>query len=461
MTAVVIIALISLALLANLAWPEGRGALVPPPRRLLRIRGSRERLHLGRWRGRPLAAEANHSVLVLGPTQSGKTRTVVVPAIEQWPGPVLVASVKDDVLRATMARRVAIGAVSVIDPARVTSAPRSQWAPLAVPISFGAARDLARDLCAASSDHDRGGDAAFWTAAASRHLAPLLVAASWTGGGFRSVLEWVSARDLSAPIDVLLSAREDRAAAILEESAWKDDRQYSSIVTTLEVLLDGVLDAEHDGPTVSIETFLAGPNTLYLSSPLRAQQRYRPLLTAVRNAVIDTATVTAARAGGRLRPGLLLVHDEAAHLGGISDLVDLAATGVGQGITLLTVFQDLGQITSHYGPLAMSLVANHRARLVLSGTVEPSTIDVLTRLAGTERRPEHHGRGRERTSAVSDHPRLTDTRIRSLRRGSAILSYDTERPFVVTLSSPTRRPSHARDRRLGLPSIRDTDDVGD
>ena len=257
------------------------------------------------------------------------------------------------------------------------------------------------------------------------------------------MLEWVSARDLSAPIDVLLSAREDRAAAILEESAWKDDRQYSSIVTTLEVLLDGVLDAEHDGPTVSIESFLAGPNTLYLSSPLRAQQRYRPLLTAVRNAVIDTATVTAARAGGRLRPGLLLVHDEAAHLGGISDLVDLAATGVGQGITLLTVFQDLGQITSHYGPLAMSLVANHRARLVLSGTVEPSTIDVLTRLAGTERRPEHHGRGRERTSAVSDHPRLTDTRIRSLRRGSAILSYDTERPFVVTLSSPPRRPSCA------------------
>jgi type IV secretion system protein VirD4 len=461
MTAAVICVVISLALLGNLVRSEGRGAPMLPPRRLFCVRASSERLGLGRWRGRPLAAEANHSVLVLGPTQSGKTRTVVVPAIEQWPGPVLVASVKDDVLRATMARRGAMGAVAVIDPARVTSAPRSQWAPLTTPISFGTARDLARDLCAASSDHDSGGDAAFWTAAAARHLAPLLVAASRTGGGFREVLEWVSARDLSAPIDVLLGAEEDRAAAILEDSAWKDDRQYSSIVTTLEVLLDGVLDAEHDGPTVSIETFLSGPNTLYLSSPLRAQQRYRPLLTAVRNAVIDTATVTAARAGGRLRPGLLLVHDEAAHLGGISDLVDLAATGVGQGITMLTVFQDLGQITSHYGPLAMSLVANHRARLVLSGTVEPSTIDVLTRLAGTERRREHHGRGRERTSSMSDRPRLTDARIRSLRRGSAILSYDAERPFVVALPALSRTPSHARGRRLGLPSRRGTDDLGD
>ena len=66
--------------------------------------------------GRPrsgVAAEPAQSLVVVGPTQSGKTTSLAVPAILGWRGPVVAASVKSDLLRHTLgvrARGVACGA---------------------------------------------------------------------------------------------------------------------------------------------------------------------------------------------------------------------------------------------------------------------------------------------------------------------------------------------------------------
>jgi len=42
---------------------------------------------------------SEESMLIVGPTRSGKTRGIVIPAILEWNGPLLVLSVKDDVRR--------------------------------------------------------------------------------------------------------------------------------------------------------------------------------------------------------------------------------------------------------------------------------------------------------------------------------------------------------------------------
>ena len=52
------------------------------------------RLTLGTAQRRLLAAESGHSVLVVGPTQSRKTSGFAIPAILEWQGPVVAASVK-------------------------------------------------------------------------------------------------------------------------------------------------------------------------------------------------------------------------------------------------------------------------------------------------------------------------------------------------------------------------------
>ncbi len=62
---------------------------MPPPGRLV----------LGRAGRRLVAAEPAQSVIVFGPTQSHKTSGFAVPALLEWSGPVLAASVKTDLDR--------------------------------------------------------------------------------------------------------------------------------------------------------------------------------------------------------------------------------------------------------------------------------------------------------------------------------------------------------------------------
>ena len=80
------------------------------------------RVLLGRlgptWCGRRrlVAAEPRRSVLVVAPTQAGKTSRIVIPTVLRWTGPMLVTSVKPDVLRLTLTERLRRGPAYVFDP---------------------------------------------------------------------------------------------------------------------------------------------------------------------------------------------------------------------------------------------------------------------------------------------------------------------------------------------------------
>jgi type IV secretion system protein VirD4 len=74
------------------------------------------RITLGEYDGTLIAAQARASVLCVGPSQSGKTTGLVVPAILEWQGPVVSTSVKADVVHDTHRARAALGDVLVFDP---------------------------------------------------------------------------------------------------------------------------------------------------------------------------------------------------------------------------------------------------------------------------------------------------------------------------------------------------------
>lgn len=82
------------------AWGRSRQL-----RTLAVARAETGRLTLGRIGRRLVAAETRQSVLVIAPTQAGKTTGLVIPAILEWQGPVLATSVKRDLLDETLARR--------------------------------------------------------------------------------------------------------------------------------------------------------------------------------------------------------------------------------------------------------------------------------------------------------------------------------------------------------------------
>jgi type IV secretion system protein VirD4 len=101
------------------------------PMRGLAVRGSRPgRVTLGRVGGRLVAAEPLRSAIALAPTQSRKTSGLAVPAILEWPGPVVATSVKTDLVRHTLGFRRQLGETAIFDPVAVTGLARAQWTPL-------------------------------------------------------------------------------------------------------------------------------------------------------------------------------------------------------------------------------------------------------------------------------------------------------------------------------------------
>ena len=128
-----------------------------------------------------------------------------------------------------------------------------------------------------------------------------------------------------------------------------------------------------------------GDHTLYLCAPAHEQRRLRPLLTAVVQQIVAAVYERAAQLGGPLDPPLLLVLDECANIAPVPDLATIASTGAGQGIQLVSVFQDLAQVAAVYGrDRASTIVSNHRAKVILTGIADQTTLDYVGRLLGDE-----------------------------------------------------------------------------
>lgn len=344
------------------------------------------RLTIGRGpNGKLLAAEPGHSLLVLGPTQSGKTSGLAIPAILEWPGPVVATSVKNDLLAATIDARRERGGVWTYDPTgSVTGVPSAGWSPLANCHTWSGALRTAAWLTQAARTKDLQ-ESDFWYANAAKLLAPLLFAAATSDLSMSDVVRWVDLQE-EGEVRLLLEAEGVREALAAAAASWKrEDRAKSSVYTTTETVLsafaDPVVAASAEVCDIIPEQLLDGPNTLYICSPLHEQARLRPLFTSLVQHVLAVAYEQAALRG-KLDPPLLLVLDEAANIAPLRDLDQIASTAAGLGIQLVTIWQDRAQIVALYGQRAATVVNNHRAKLLLSGITDPGTTSDFSQVIG-------------------------------------------------------------------------------
>jgi len=380
-----------------------------------------------------LFTEPAASVAVVGPTQSGKTSGLAVPAILSWPGPVLAASVKTDLLAATQRWRRGLGTLWCLDPAGTTGTAPARWSPLPAAATWAGARRVAADLTEVARSPSTTADGEFWYATAAKLLAPLLFAAAVGGATMRDVARWVDTQEMAEVLAIL-------EATGVEESVWsaratwhREDRQRSAVYTTAETVLEALAGCDAgDGPAIDAHALLAGSGALYLCAPAHDQRRFQGVFVAVVKEVLDTAFGVAA-ARGRLDPPLLVVLDEAAHIAPVAGLDSLAATCAGHGIQLVTVWQDLAQVSARYGPRAPTVLNNHRARVFLSGIAEPSTLEFVSALVGETEVPvgsaTRGGGVRSVTTATERRRLLPPEAVRQLPRGTGVLLYG-ERPPV-------------------------------
>jgi type IV secretion system protein VirD4 len=404
--------------------------------------------------GRVLATEARHSVLVIGPTQSGKTTGLAVPALLEWKGPVIATSVKDDLAASACPWRCRRGPCWIFDPTATSGLhPLARWSPLAACDDWSGAQRTAGWLVDATPARAGMADAAFWYAAAAKQLAPLLLAAQRGDAGMAGVVRWTNSTDFDEPVRLLELSGEGDAAMALAACAGRDDRIRSSVATTLETVLapfeDPVVARWTSDSDVSLGELLDSEGSLFLCGPSHEQHRIQGLFAALVSAAVAEAVTRVNRRGRPLDPALLLVLDEAANIAPVRDLDTLASTGAGMGIQLVTICQDLAQLATRYGPERSRTIANnHRAKLLLSGVCDLNSLDLMSGLAGEQAvREETVTRdlrdGRRTTSRSTVFRRLAPTdELRRIPPGQGVLIYGHLPPIRIRL-----RPWF-RDRQL-------------
>ena len=427
----------------------------PRDLRALRVKEPRlGRLTLGRVDGHLVATEERQSVIVIGPVQTGKTSGFAVPAILEWQGPVVATSVKTDLLRETFAARSALdgGDVWVYDPTGGTGLPPAGWTPLAACETWQGAQRVASWLVGAAR---RGGpgieNAQFWYGAAEKLLAPLLLAAVHADATMADVVRWVDTQEEEQVRWGLELAGDGAATTAFSATTMRDERTRSNVYATTETVLAAFADpsvlASAAVSDLQAERLLdGGRHTAYLCAPAHEQQRLQPLFATVVQEIVAAAYERATETGKPVDPPLLLVLDECANIAPLRELATLASTGAGQGIQLVSVFQDMAQINAVYGrDRAPTIVSNHRAKVILSGVADAQTLDYVGRLLGDEEVQQVSSttgaEGRTSTTQSVAHRSLAPANaLREMRPGHGVLVYGHLPPARITLRPWFRDP---------------------
>lgn len=406
------------------------------------------RLTLGRVGSALIATELRHSVIVMGPTQSGKTTGLAVPAILEWEGPVIATSVKNDLAEDTLEWRRRKGHVWVYDPTAATGLPTSTWSPLDGARDWAGAKKIAAWLTSSAKSSSKGlSDGDFWYSAAGKLLGPHLFAAAANGYTMADVVRWIDTQEEYEVRALLASVPgpDGEDAMRAADASWqREDRARSSIYTTAEVVIEAYSDptvlASARGSEIQASKFLdGGQHTLYVCAPSHEQDRLRPVFSTLLRQIIRAAYDQAPlRPGRKLDPTMLIVLDEAANIAPLDDLDSIASTCSGLGIQLVTVWQDMAQINNRYGDRAQTVVNNHRAKVVLSGISDTSTLDYVSRLIGNEEvrstSTTRDAQGsKSTTTSTSDKNLAPADVVRRIKMNEGVLIYGALLPARLTL----------------------------
>jgi type IV secretory pathway TraG/TraD family ATPase VirD4 len=365
------------------------------------------RIVLGRttWR-QTIASTLRHSLLLFGPTLSGKTTSFVIPTILRWRGPVIATSSKVDLLLATIQHRQRRGRTYLLDPFRASGLNAIRWSPLVGCRHWADALDMAYWLTQAASVSHTIQTAEFWETLAKNLLGPLLyAAANQPDATMLTVVAWANEYDRADEVLKVFAAMEDRdpndpsprlARSAFLASVRADPRRKDSIYGTAQVLLDvykyPAVAQTASGCDIDRDAFLRGydsagqpvDNTVFVFAPEHRQDQLRPLFEAFICWLVRAAEDRYAATGIALDPPLLVMLDEAANIAPLRKLGTYASSLASQGVQLVAVFQNFGQIKDRYGNQASTIVTNFLVKVLMGATTDRELLELLTALIGKE-----------------------------------------------------------------------------
>ena len=366
-------------------------------------------IYLGRTAHGDATSGAQHSTLVLGPSRSGKTSSIVVPNLLITMRSSVVTSTKNDVV-SLMASSRRDAATLLFDPSGTVPTPpgvhRIGYSPIRQSLEWDGAVLATRSLVdvARRAHGDRGDD--HWTERAGALVAPMMHAAALRGESLGRLASRVDERNCDDVMSELRERHGDEHPSVtsLRGILATEERERSSIWSSASGLFAGMrTDAARasarEAP-LDIDAFLAGPHQLHVVAPSRHQAVCIPLVVGLIEEVVH-ATYDRHPAGARL----LLALDEVANVAPLPRLAGIVSEGGGQGVLTLACLQDLSQARSRWGGAADGFLSLFPTAVVLPGIADRPTLEMLRHLAGRSLVPtptiQHGGRGRRPSRSTS------------------------------------------------------------
>jgi type IV secretion system protein VirD4 len=403
-------------------------------------------LSLGHRAMRLLRAEERHALVVFGPTQSGKSAGIAIPNILEWQGPAIVVSIKPDLLDATITARRHRGEVLVFDPFALWAQPSHTWSPVASARTWNGALETAQRM-ASAGEMDTGSvkGGSFWSQAAEQRLAPLLYAAARTSRRMGDVVQWVYGQG-GAELDRLMhqlindsrgaNERADAQQAYDAHLAFTQlaGETRGSIEGTAQILLSAyrspTVVRSADGNQITAQRLLEGANTVYLISDSRRSKLLRPILIALLTELLDGAYETANDSPDRrLAVPLLVCLDELGNAVPLPNLAEIASTAASHNIQLISIFHDIAQARTRYRDQALTVINNHRARMLLSGVADMETLKYFSDLVGEEEVKDRS----DPDAPVRRRPLAAPDQLRQIKPEHGLLVYGSLRPAQLRL----------------------------
>jgi type IV secretion system protein VirD4 len=375
-------------------------------------------IYLGMAHGAWSWSGPQRSALVLGPSRSGKTSSLVIPNLLLAEGPVVSTSTKPDVMEATAPSRAEKGYSFLFDPSGEIDCPRSVervgWSPLTTAADWDCAVQTSDAMVNASHLSSGGASQSagehHWSERASALLSPLLHAAALESIPMRSVVRWIDRHDGATPLQILSKTVGDDATAtdLLAGIVGTDAREQSGIWSTASGVLAAYRSeaamASTELSPLDVAEFCRGANTMYICAAGRRQNQFAPLVVGAIGDVRD-GTYDRERADGGMAPTLLAL-DEVANIAPLPDLVTMLSEGAGQGLLVMACLQDLSQARTRWGRAADGFLTLFGTTVVFPGIADVATLRDLSAIAGDHELATttvghsvgHHGRVRPSSS---------------------------------------------------------------
>jgi type IV secretory pathway TraG/TraD family ATPase VirD4 len=333
------------------------------------------------------------AVDIWGP-RTGKTTARAIPAIVATPGPVLVTSVKGDIIDATRGPRETRGEIAVFDPQRLWAGePQRMWVNLLRPVTtITAARELAAHFANAERPPNVTRDA-FFDPKGEDLVANLLLAAAVGKRSIPDVYKWTTNPRDDTPVRLLRDHGHELPAYSVEGVINLPDKTRGGIYASAEGILKFLTEPSVSAwvtppPDPAIvefdpDAFVRGTDTLYLLSK-GGPGSPAPLVAAFTEAVLHAGEARARTSRGhRLDPPLLSVLDEAANICRLGQLPALYSFYGSMGLPIITILQSYPQGVDVWGREGMrKLWSAANVRTYGGGVADPDFLEEMNRLIG-------------------------------------------------------------------------------